>query len=263
MVTEAKITLILPYFNEEEFLAESVQSLLRQDNDRFVLILVDNGSLDKSAQIAQDLAGQAPPGKIILTSEQRAGKIFALRAGVSLARTEFVGTVDADTVYPTDYVAKTLALFEKRPDAVAVVAVGISSADKLASDLARARLKASLFRNKCQSGGCGQSFRRVDLEAVGGFDARIWPFILEDHEIMVRVGQRGRIVHGWDHVCFPSDRRSPGQPMGWTLSERLIYQLIPVFALNWYFHSVLAKRFKRRKLGGLKLRDRPWEDGAA
>lgn len=262
MMRQPPITLVLPFYNEESFLGKTLDSLRAQSHQDFVLHLVDNASTDGGGEIAEHFAASMPSGRVVLFREDRPGKIHALSRGMVAAKSEYVATLDADTVYPADYIARTLEIFGRGTDVAAVVAIGLPSPKKAERALAKARLKQSLFPGKCQSGGFGQAFRRSDLEAVGGFDAAIWPFVLEDHEIMARIGTRGRIILGWDHVCYPSDRRGLHPSAGWSLAERLLYQFMPVRALPWYFHSYLAARFRRRRLDNLQLRDQPWQSAS-
>lgn len=254
----ARLTFVLPFFNEEEYLAQTVRSLLSQTEKDFILILVDNASTDLSPAIAKKFSEKYPE-QIEVFREATPGKIFALKTGLAQACTELVGTLDADTIYPPQYVARTIRLFEENPDASCVMAFGLEGGGDQPHRLMTLRLFASLFPRKVHSGGCGQSFRRSDLELVGGFDTTFWPFVLEDHEIIHRVMRRGRIAYGRDHICYPAARRASRGNCSWNLLERIVYKIAPGFMMDWFFYRFLTRRFERRGLSNVRLREQSWK----
>lgn len=251
----ARITLVLPYFNEAGYIGRTLASLGCQSDRRFELVLVDNGSTDDTTAVARAIAAEALRDiEVRWRVEPRPGKIFALRAGLELVATEFVATIDADTIYPDDYVARTIAMFDADLGAVAVLAVR-GHRDRAAWF---PLVQTVLFPGKCLTGGYGQAFRTQDLKAAGGFDPATWPYVLEDHEIMARIGQRGRLLYATDHSCEPSNRRKDRASVDWTLLERVLYKLMPPRWLPWFFHAFLAPRFARRGLANVNLRAKSW-----
>lgn len=254
------ITLVLPFYNEEAFLEATVRSLLAQDRQDFALILVDNGSSDSSPAIAAALA-EAAPGRIALLREAQPGKIHALRRGLAEATSDLVGTLDADTIYPPEFVSRTLGLFDAHPRAACVIAHGLEGRGDQSRKLGKLRLFSGLFPGKAHSGGCGQAFRRSALDAAGGFDPQRWPYVLEDHEIIHRVTAHGTIAYGFDHVCYPAPRRQGRFSVSWNLIERVLYKLLPRAAMDWYFYRFLARRLERRGLMNVKLREQNWSSG--
>jgi glycosyltransferase involved in cell wall biosynthesis len=256
-----RVTLVLPYFNEERFLAATLASLGAQHDRDFTLILVDNGSTDGSDRVARSACGPLQDIALTWLREDRPGKIHALRAGLEAARDEIVVTLDADTIYPPEYVARIRRQFMGDPAVAAVLAWG-RPAGRIRAGL-KQRLEARLWPRKCHTGGFGQAFRRDRLQAAGGFDADRWPFVLEDHEIVHRVSRLGTLSYQSDHVCHPSDRRTDRSGCNWTLWERLQYKLLPQFALDRFFYRYLARRFEKRGLSNLRLRIKTWDEPAA
>lgn len=262
MADNPLITFVLPYFNEAEYIGATLRSLAEQEDRRFSLVLVDNASADASAQVARDCCHAMPDIAVDFLHETRPGKIHALATGMAAVTAPLVGTLDADTVYPSDYVARVRASFARNPDAACVIALATDSVSRRARQLARLRLFAAVLPRKCHSGGCGQSFRRDALDRAGGFDPAIWPYVLEDHEIIHRVTRLGALVYDRDLLCNPSDRRSDRSVCSWTLSERVMYKLLPAATMDWFFYRYLAVRFERRGLNNLSLRARNWADQA-
>jgi glycosyltransferase involved in cell wall biosynthesis len=257
-MNDAQLTLILPYFNEAGYIAATLESLSAQTERRFRVIAVDNASTDAGPDIARQTAARFPWLDVEFVHEPQPGKIHALRRGTSLAQTKFVGTLDADTIYPPDYVACTLAAFGRCPAAAGVMAFAAAGRSGPSPSL---ELQSRLWPGKCHTGGFGQTFRRDALEAAGGFDAERWGWVLEDHEIVHRVSRSGPLVYDRDHVCFPSDRRGDRTRCSWTLGERIAYKLLPAAAMDWFFYRFLASRFAARGLRNIRLREQVWHEG--
>lgn len=262
-MSDASITLVLPYYNEVDFLPGTLASLAAQSDRRFKLVLVDNASTDGSAEVARTACSSLVDVEVMHLTEAQPGKLFALITGLAACDTTFVATLDADTIYPADYVARTIALFGSSPEIVSVLAFGLVGQAPVEADAApRLQLLYSDYLpNKCHTGGFGQAFRLAELREVGGFDPEIWPYVLEDHEIIHRIGQRGRLAYERQHVCYPSDRREGARDdCSWTLFERFLYKSLPNAAMDWFFYDFLATRFEKRGLNNIKLRRKIWQE---
>lgn len=257
----AMITVLLPYYNEAAFIAGTLDSLIAQTDRRFRLVLIDNASSDESPAIAQRIAAGAPDIETLHLHEPIPGKLQALRAGLVHVGTPYLATCDADTIYPPDYIATCLAMFA-RPDApVAVMAIDLYGERMAAATqqrIARIMRKTRLFRSQCHAGGYAQAFDVRALAEAGGLLNPAWPYVLEDHEVVNRLLDRGPIAYAPNHVCFPSDRRSCRLKVGWTRWERLVYRFTPRSRKDWFFYRYLGPRFARRGLYNIALRDRDW-----
>lgn len=261
----ARLTIILPFFNEEGWIGRTVASLAAQSDQSFRLLLVDNGSTDKGAEEA--LLHAMPLGaRATMLSCPTPGKIHALAAGLAEVDTALVATCDADTYYPPDYVRHIMAMFETGPQAAAVMAIDLyAPADDPLSRRRTARIlrKSRRFRHKCHAGGYAQAFRTDALRATGGFDVGRWPYVLEDHEIAHRLMRHGPALYHADHVCFPSDRRASRKAVSWTRAERLLYRYLPPAAMDWYFYRFLGRRLAARNSMGIALRQKDWSSAQA
>lgn len=256
MTAGSTISLVLPFYNEEDYLPATLAALAGQSDRDFELILVDNGSTDRSAQIAGGAGALMPDIPVRTIEEKRPGKIHALMTGIAAASGDIVATLDADTIYPPAYVARVRALLGD--GAVAALAFVLPpGSEEYASPLQR--LYADLLPRKCHTGGAGEAFVRAALERAGGFDPARWPYVLEDHEIVHRVEKLGRLAYAPEHVCFASDRRSDRSDCSWSRGERILYKLVPAGLMDWFFYGFLGRRFERRGLANLRLRGKSWE----
>jgi glycosyltransferase involved in cell wall biosynthesis len=257
---EPLLTLVMPYYNEKDYLGATLASLAQQTDRRFVLRLIDNASDDGSAQVARAAMDGLQDIHVEFLTETEPGKINALRTGCEGVVTQFIGTLDADTIYPPAYVSNIIKEFSIDPTCVAVIALH----DEGIGDHPRASLskwiQTRVWRRHCHGGGCGQVFRLDAFERSGGFDADRWPYVLEDHEIIYRVGLFGNLAYHRNHVFRTSDRRSSRSSCSWNLSERLMYKLVPNAMMDWFWYRFLGPRLSQREAYGVSLRDRPWED---
>jgi dolichol-phosphate mannosyltransferase len=104
----ARLTLVMPVYNEKATLERAVARVLEQP---FVaeLIIVDDASIDGSAEIIQSF--QDPRVRVVRHLKNE-GKGAALRTGIALARHDFVGIQDADLEYHPADLAKLLEPLE-------------------------------------------------------------------------------------------------------------------------------------------------------
>jgi len=254
-------SVVIPFFNEEKFLGDTLASLAAQSRAPDRMVLVDNASTDGSPAIAATFAAANPTLNVTVLREGRAGKASALARGLDAIRDGLVATCDADTFYPPAYLARAEALFEAGDDVAAVLAFGVPSADPQKTWALRMKgaVMAAIAPRQTHAGGYGQAFRAGALHRAGGISPDLWPYCLMDHEIMHRIVRNGgRLAYAAGHWCVPSARRADRRRVRWTLAERLAYHVLPLSRRDWFFYRWLAPRFEQRKLGELALRDQPW-----
>ena len=249
------VSLVIPYYNEEDYLPAMLASVLAQSDRRFCLILVDNLSTDASTSRAKALL-EGSGIAITWLREARKGQLFALIAGTAAAETRYVATLDADTFYPPDFVSNALRLLEGDPGVAAAMAINVGE-DRAPRNGSGKWWQVRLWPDKCHAGGAGHVYRRAMFAAAGGFDDARWPFVLFDHEMAHRMRQQGRFAYAHGHVIHASDRRG-GDARSWNLLERGLYKLLPGAAMDWYFYRFLGPRLAARGLRAVALRDGVW-----
>lgn len=110
-MTAPRVSCIVPVFNGERFLAEALESILRQTRPPDEIIVVDDGSRDDSGGIARGF-GDA----IRYMRQDNAGPAAARNAGVALAGGDFLAFLDADDVWLPAKLERQLARFAERPE---------------------------------------------------------------------------------------------------------------------------------------------------
>ncbi len=100
-MTDSDYTVIMPFFNEENTLEIAVTNLVNEDFASEI-ILVNDGSNDKSYEIATSLQNKHEFIKLIESKENK-GKGHALKLGINEASKKYIGVLDADLEYsPND-----------------------------------------------------------------------------------------------------------------------------------------------------------------
>ncbi len=96
------ITVLMPVYNAERYVAEAVESILKQTFTGFEFIIINDGSSDRSLEILQHYARIDP--RIRLISRENRGLIRTLNEGLELANAPLVARMDADDVaYPNRF----------------------------------------------------------------------------------------------------------------------------------------------------------------
>ena len=98
MSAHPRVSVIMAVYNEERFLAESVQSVLAQRFDDFELIISDDGSTDATGEVARSFAQREPERIRLIGGERNQGKPFALNRALAIRRGELIAWLDGDDV---------------------------------------------------------------------------------------------------------------------------------------------------------------------
>jgi glycosyltransferase involved in cell wall biosynthesis len=113
-VNNPKISIVIPAYNEADFIGPCLKTLLYQTTETpYEVIVVDNNSSDATAQIANEYGA-----KVVFQPIQ--GVCAARQAGTEAAHGEIIISTDADATFHPDYLTNILKQFEEHPDAVAI-----------------------------------------------------------------------------------------------------------------------------------------------
>jgi len=105
------VSCVIPAFNAEAHLGEAIDSVLAQSHRVLEVVVVDDGSTDGTAQVAQS-GGEL----VIYVQQANAGPSSARNRGVELARGELVAFLDADDRWLEGKLARQVALLSARPE---------------------------------------------------------------------------------------------------------------------------------------------------
>jgi glycosyltransferase involved in cell wall biosynthesis len=102
------VSVIVPVYNGEKYLGEAVESIRRQPHPRVEIIVVDDGSTDQSAALAERLS---PPVRLI--RQPHRGLPAAHNRGVAAAGGDFIAFLDCDDLWMEDKLSIQLALLRE------------------------------------------------------------------------------------------------------------------------------------------------------
>ena len=200
------VSVIMPVFNEERFIAQSLSAVLKQDYppDKFEIIIADGFSTDQTREIVISIQRDHPQVRLI----HNPGRIVScgLNQALGCAQGEVIVRLDGHCEYPNDYVRRVLELRQRTgaanaggvlvPMGTSLVQQAVARAYYSPVGLGGSALKGSLGQVEiihdvdAVHGGC---WERERLLAVGGFDETM--VRNQDDELSFRLRKAsGRVV---------------------------------------------------------------------
>lgn len=108
--THPLVSVIVPVYNGERFLAAALESIFAQDYEPFEVIVVDDGSEDRSAAIARSFE------RVRYIYQPDQGLASTRNAGIAVARGEFIAFLDADDVMMPNKLSVQVGYLLKHPE---------------------------------------------------------------------------------------------------------------------------------------------------
>ena len=108
------ISIIMPVYNSERFIEKAIESVLAQSYENFELILVDDGSTDKSFSICKKM--EEKDSRIVAYSKENGGVCSARNYGLSIAKGEYVTFIDNDDEYYPNLLEKIVCILINHPN---------------------------------------------------------------------------------------------------------------------------------------------------
>lgn len=192
-----KVSVIIPCFNQGEFLDQTVDSVLAQSFQDFEIVIVNDGSTDRRTNdLLRDY--RRPRTRVLQTANQ--GVSAARNTAIRAATGAYILPLDADDLIDPQYLAKSVAILDQS-DRLAVVTclVEFFGAVSFQPEQPPFAAEEMLVRNVV--GPCSSLFRKRDWELVGGYNTamtRGW----EDWDFWLSFAERGAVVHRIPEVLF-------------------------------------------------------------
>ena len=190
------ISVIIPAFNEKDTLNNCIKSLVNADypKERLEIIIVDDGSADKTYEIAKSLSNRYK--NVRCFTKKNEGKASALNYGIAKANGEIIATLDADSYIEKETIWRMLPYFKDKEVAAVTAAVKVreqaSGGKAVLEFIQKIEYLFTLFSRKVLmfiesvtvTPGPFSMFRSWVFKKVGMFDTKS---ILEDQEIALRI----------------------------------------------------------------------------
>lgn len=186
-------SIVIPFFNRENYLDTAIKSVLSQSNPNWELILVDDDSTDGSLKIAKSYMDSRIR---VLSHSPNQGNAFARNMGWKSANYPWVTYLDSDDWYEPDYLEKLSLHIDQNPS-VAFFWTGVrfvngksrSSKEEFWEPLKV--LPSDTFFDQLRIGtNAGVCFAKRVLEELGGFEVNLRAAV--DREFFLRISQNNK-----------------------------------------------------------------------
>ncbi len=185
-----KVSIIMAVNNGAAFIRQAIESVLAQSFRDWELIVVDDGSMDETAQIVSEFGT-----RVVMLRQEQQGPSASRNHGLQVATGTYVAFLDADDLWHRDFLTDTVKQLNQQEDSIVGVCVGWTYVNKDGSALGdqRSMRHASLTVTDFLLANPfpihAALLRRATLVAHGGFDARLSG--MEDWDLWLRLTAAG------------------------------------------------------------------------
>ncbi|MGH9632144.1 MAG: glycosyltransferase [Bryobacteraceae bacterium] len=242
--SQPQVSAVLGVYNMERFIAETLRSVLAQTYRNFEIVIVDDGSSDRTVDEITSIQDE----RIRLVRAEHRGSAAARNQAISLARGELIAFLDGDDLWDSDKLARHAEVFRGHPD-IDLTFDLVRHVDMQGRDLGYRMNKPALepsFENVLIHNliACGSVTvaRREAVAKTDGFSTELHAFI--DTDLWLRL----ILLRPANTICIPkvltSYRRHSGQITG---KWRRIAQAWPVMVAR-------MEQIAPQRVAGVKLR---------
>lgn len=176
------VTVVIPCHNYGQYLGEAIESALNQTYQPVEVVVVDDGSMDESVEVASRYP-------VTLLAQQNSGVCVAVNRGVSASSGAYVLRLDADDRLAPTYVDETLAELLRDPDTHFVyTAVEYFGGRTGTYPIEEFDPESLAERNYIH---CSALMRRASWEQVGGYNLNMTTSRYEDWDLWLAFAERG------------------------------------------------------------------------
>lgn len=180
--TSPRVAVLMPAYNQAEYVADALNSLLKQTYSNWDCAVVDDGSPDNVAEIVEPFCQKDNRIKFFHTENH--GLPGARNFAASVTDSEFIIPLDADDTFEPEYIEKCVETFLNFPETRVVRCDWrFFGLNKPTPPLIYKGYRDLLMNNSIF---CSAMFRREDFLRVGGYDEKI-PYAFEDWEFWIRL----------------------------------------------------------------------------
>jgi glycosyltransferase involved in cell wall biosynthesis len=191
------VSIIMPAYNEEDFVEEAVESILRQTYQNFIFIIIDDGSTDKTHTILEKFA-DLDKRIILYQNPKNIGYTNSLNYGLSLTNSKYIARQDADDISVSNRIEKQISFLEANPT-VGLIGSSmeiISSSGKPiithSLPISNEEIHQKILQENCFAHG-SVIFRKECIDQVGEYDTRFEP--AEDYDLWLRISEHFEVAN--------------------------------------------------------------------
>lgn len=206
--TDKTVSIIIPMYNEEKSIVSTIKSALSLNypKNKLEIIVVDDGSKDKSYEIAKKFISNINPKVRVFKKAVNSGKGSALNLGIKKARHKIIVTMDADTIVEPDSLKKMIGYFTTKDVMAVAPAMGVYKPKNIWRRIQQIEYYMGVFLRKSFASmnaihitpGAFSSYRKEFFEKHGGFDEKN---ITEDLEVALRIQSHNYILENAEEAA--------------------------------------------------------------
>lgn len=240
MQSSPLISVITPCYNAEMFLAETLDSVIAQTYSNWECIIVNDGSIDKSGEVALEYVKKDRRFKYIY--QQNQGPSVARNNAISISKGEYILPLDADDIIEPTYMEKAMHYFNEHPDTKIVYCRTLLFGEQSGEWQIPLYDYDKFIHQNCLI--ATSFFRRKDFDEVGGYNPMMRGG-LEDWELWLEMIRPYDKVYRIDEILFHYRIRKTSRNINASGNgERLKQQMRARNSLEYQFG---LERFALRK----------------
>lgn len=208
MTPPPRVSVIVPCYNAEEYVAETIRSVLEQSIEELELIVLNDGSEDGSGVVIQ---GFDDP-RLVYVAKSNSGVADTRNQGVDRARASVIAFLDADDLYERTNLEKKIDFLDAHPD-IGLVHCDLEHFDDSGPLKIERRAECvgdalhAILEFRTTVTPCCAVVRKDLFQEVGGFDTRL--STSADRDLSIRLAARTRI--GYIAEALARYRHHPAQ----------------------------------------------------
>ncbi|MBI2670957.1 glycosyltransferase family 2 protein [Candidatus Woesearchaeota archaeon] len=189
-----EVSVAIPAYNEEDNIEKTISSVLNLDYPKHLLelVVVNDGSTDKTEHIINNIINSNKDRNIKLITQKNSGKGSALNKALEISKGEFFVVLDADSFANSDALKKMLPSFEDKDVAIVLPLMKIHNPRSFLQRVQWSEYLINFFYKSLMGAlncvhvapGPFSVYRKKILKEAGGFDERN---LTEDLEITLRI----------------------------------------------------------------------------
>ena len=189
------VSIVIPSYNEENTIQGTLESAIKLDypSELIEFIVVNDGSADRTEEIAKPLIEKHKEHNIILLSQENKGKGAALNAGMNISKGDFFVCLDADSFVEKDALKKMLPYFSEDDIAAVLPSLKVRNPKNTIQRMQWYEYIVNMFYKELMgrlnsvhvAPGPFSIYRKSILKKVGGFDED--DNLTEDLEMALRL----------------------------------------------------------------------------
>ena len=175
---EPLVSVIIPAYNAERFIAKTLDSVLTQTYRNIEVIVVDDGSSDRTAEIVGAIARQDK--RVMLVQQPNSGVAAARNLGIQKAQGEFIAPIDADDIWYSENLEKQVECLLQAEPSVGLAyswSVDIDENDRLTGEVRASHIEGQVYLTLVLHDFIGNAscslIRRACFEKIGGYNCQL------------------------------------------------------------------------------------------